>query len=103
MGTAIILLLIIGIVVGIFMCKRNSLLCFDNNSKSYHLRVELQNQNPRNDPSTEMLTTGTGSSKDEVDLFDQNGGEEANTSIIKIKNGKSRGKKSQNQRASYIA
>ena len=23
-----------------------------------------------------MLTTGTGSSKDEVDLFDQNGGEE---------------------------
>ena len=31
--TAIILLLVIGTVVGIFICKRNGLVCFDNASK----------------------------------------------------------------------
>lgn len=42
-------------------------------NRSYHLSVELQNQNPGTDLRTEMLTTGSGISKDEVDFFDQSG------------------------------
>ena len=40
-------------------------------NRSYHLSVELQN--PATDLRTEMLTTGSGISKDEVDFFDQSG------------------------------